>query len=74
MTQQGHIKEIANCRPGDIPEFIFSSSQPIVLRDFAAAWPVVKEAKISSEKAAEYLRGLYQGNQRITGGCFTTNR
>ncbi len=62
MSQQASIKEIANCHPGDIPDFVFSSSEPLVLRDFAADWPVVKEAQKSSKHAADYLRGLYRGD------------
>lgn len=53
------VKEIHNCRPGDIPDFVLSSTQPLVLKNFAASWPVVEAAKKSAQAAAEYIRPFY---------------
>jgi hypothetical protein len=68
MSKQNQIKEIANCHPNDIPDFVLTSSEPLVLRDFAADWPVVKEAKQSPEAAANYLRKQYNGTPVF--GCY----
>jgi hypothetical protein len=53
------VKEITNCQPGDIPEFVLSSTQPLVLKGFGDKWPMVIESKKSPEHAANYLRKLY---------------
>jgi hypothetical protein len=59
LNIQKKVEEIANCRPGDIPEFVFKSSQPLILKGFGEEWPVVIAGKESPSKAADYLRGLY---------------
>lgn len=53
------VKEITNCQPGDIPEFVLSSTQPLVLKGFGNKWPMVIASKKSPEHAANYLRKLY---------------
>lgn len=53
------VKEIEHCRPGDIPDFVLASTQPLILRGFANDWPVVKAGKESPQKAADYLRSFY---------------
>lgn len=53
------VKEINNCQPGDIPDFVLSSSQPLILKGFANKWPVVIAGKESPLKAADYLRDFY---------------
>ncbi|GAC35110.1 cupin-like domain-containing protein [Paraglaciecola polaris] len=55
------VKHITNCRPGDIPQFVLSSSEPLVLKGFANAWPIVEAGLDSPEQAANYLRSLYNG-------------
>jgi hypothetical protein len=53
------VKEINHCQPGDIPEFVLASSQPLILRGFADKWPLVIAGKESEHKAAAYLRHFY---------------
>ncbi|PKI13885.1 cupin-like domain-containing protein [Colwellia sp. 12G3] len=53
------VKEITNCQPGDIPEFVLSSTQPLILKGFGDKWPMVVESKKSPEHSANYLRKLY---------------
>lgn len=53
------VKEINHCHPGDIPEFVLASTQPIILRGFANKWPVVEAGKESVQKAIDYLRSFY---------------
>jgi hypothetical protein len=55
------VKEINHCHPGDIPEFVLASSQPLILRGFANNWPVVAAGRESDKKAADYLRDFYSG-------------
>lgn len=56
------VKEVHNCQPGDLPDFVLSSTQPIILRGFCQQWPVVSAGKTSPQKTAEYLRRFYTGN------------
>lgn len=62
LTIDKKVKEINHCKPGDIPDFVFNSSQPLILRGFANDWPIVSAGKASASKAADYLRGFYSGN------------
>jgi len=62
LTINKNVKEINNCQPGDIPDFVLSSSEPLILKDFGANWPAVIAGKESPAKAANYLRSLYTDN------------
>lgn len=53
------VKEISDCRPGDIPDFVLTSSEPLILKGFGDNWPVVIAGKESPSKAADYLRSFY---------------
>ena len=55
------VKEIKNCQPGEVPDFVLSSTEPLILKGFCAQWPLVKAGQESAEKAADYLRTFYQG-------------
>lgn len=59
LTIANKVKEITNCQPGDIPEFVLSSTQPLILKGFGDKWPMVIESKKSPEHGANYLRKLY---------------
>jgi hypothetical protein len=59
LTINNKVKEINHCHPGDIPEFVLSSTQPLILRGFAKQWPIVIAGKESPQKAADYLRDFY---------------
>lgn len=59
LTINNKVKEINHCHPGDIPEFVLASTQPLILRGFANKWPIVIAGKESPKKAADYLRDFY---------------
>jgi hypothetical protein len=59
LTPNHKVKQIEGCRPGDIPDFVLTSTQPLILKDFAKNWPVVIEGKKSEQHAADYLRSFY---------------
>lgn len=59
LTINHKVKEIYNCQPGDIPEFVLSSSEPIILKNFGRGWPAVIAGKESPNSAADYLRKFY---------------
>ena len=59
LTINKKVKEINHCHPDDIPDFLLTSSQPLILRGFADKWPAVIEGKKSPKEAADYLRNFY---------------
>jgi hypothetical protein len=59
LNVNNKVKEINHCQPGDIPEFVLSSSQPLILKGFVDKWPAVIVGKESPDKAADYLRNFY---------------
>jgi len=61
LTIDKKVKEITNCRPNDIPDFVLSSTQPLILKGFGDEWPIVIAGKKSPQYAANYLRTLYNG-------------
>lgn len=61
LAVENSVKQITNCRPGNIPPFVLSSTQPLILKGFAADWPIVQAGLESPEQAANYLRSLYNG-------------
>lgn len=66
LTIDKKVTEISQCRPDDIPDFVLSSTQPLILRGFGDQWPMVIASKKSPEHAANYLRNLYN-NRPIVG-------
>lgn len=59
LTINKQVKEIHNCQPGDIPEFVLSSSEPLILKGFGENWPIVIAGKKSPASAADYLKTFY---------------
>lgn len=78
LTINKKVKEVHNCQPGDIPEFILSSTEPLILKKFGINWPIVIAGKKSPETAANYLKKLYSnipitayyGEPEINGRVF----
>ena len=66
-----HVPEVFDIKAGVVPEHIQQSTTPIVMRGFAADWPLVKAGKQSFEAAADYLCSFYQGrpHQRLSHGA-----
>ncbi len=61
LAVEQSVKQISHCKPGDIPEFVLSSTQPLILKDFAAEWPLVQAGKQSSQAAIDYMLQFYSG-------------
>lgn len=55
-------KVLEGIRPDTLTEEILSSSEPIILKDFACDWPIVIAGKKSTHDADKYLRQFYNGN------------
>lgn len=61
------VKEISGVGPDSIPWEILTSAEPLVLKDFAADWPLVAAGKQSMAAAIDYLNKFYAG---ATVGAF----
>lgn len=53
---------IDGCTPTDIPERVFASDEPLLLRGLVAEWPAVKACSTSTAAAAEYLGRFWSGD------------
>jgi hypothetical protein len=51
-----NIRQIDGCPAGSIPDDIFSSTEPLILRGLVAHWPIVQAARQSARAAADYIQ------------------
>lgn len=63
-------KILYNCKPDSIPEAVFSSHCPIILKGLTANWPLTQISKESTKKFIEYLKSQYNGREAT---AFFTN-
>lgn len=61
MSAERKITELSGCTPANIPDDVFRSEQPLLLRGLVAEWPLVKAARQSAEAVDQYLRQFYNG-------------
>lgn len=54
-------REIVNCRPGEIPDDVYASAEPVILRGLVQEWPLVKAGITSNENAIALLKSCYSG-------------
>ncbi|MCU6501707.1 cupin-like domain-containing protein [Rugamonas sp. A1-17] len=54
------IRELHGVAPDGLTDAILTSTQPLVLRGLAAAWPMVRAAQSSPRAADAYLRRFYR--------------
>jgi hypothetical protein len=55
------IERVEGCSPDAIPEYVLTSTKPLVLKGLVKQWPVVAEAQKSSEAAYDYICKFYNG-------------
>lgn len=55
------VRIIHGCTPDQIPDEVFASTQPLILKGLASAWPIVQAGLESSEAVEKYLLQFYQG-------------
>jgi hypothetical protein len=55
------MREIRGLRPGQVPDEVLCSTEPVVLRGIASGWPLVQAAGHSLDLAASYLLRFYSG-------------
>jgi hypothetical protein len=54
-------KVLANCHPDNIPDEVYASTTPIILKGLVKDWPLAKAGLESSERAIELLKSCYSG-------------
>lgn len=54
------IKEIVATKSGQVPDEVYASSEPVVVRGLVADWPLVKMGQKTARDAGNYLREFYQ--------------
>lgn len=57
------VKVIEGCSSGQIPDEVFASTEPLILKGLASSWPIVKAGLESNADAAKYLLQYYQGQE-----------
>jgi hypothetical protein len=56
-----NVKVVEGCSPKNIPDWIFQSGEPLVLKGVVADWPIVQKGRQSERQASDYLRSFYSG-------------
>ena len=76
--QRIKIEELTGCDPKAIPESVFSSATPVILRGLVESWPMVEASKKSPQQSLEYLLNfktdepitVFYGEPEIDGRVF----
>lgn len=72
------IKQLEGCSADAIPEEVFNSTEPLLMKGLVTSWPLVQAGNQSALAAADYIRGfdrgspltVYQGDPDIDGRIF----
>jgi len=59
------IREVAGVDPRALPDEVLASTEPLVLRDLAADWGIVRAALESQAAATAYLRRFYKDSSVV---------
>ena len=60
MVIKESVREVTGIRPDELPDWILSSAEPVVLKGLVSDWPIVQAARQSATAADAYLRRYYQ--------------
>ncbi|HEY8941294.1 MAG TPA: cupin-like domain-containing protein [Cellvibrio sp.] len=63
ITVEQQIKVITGIKPDQIPDEVYQSPVPLVLKGIAADWPIVKAGLESREAVKDYLLRFYRGQE-----------
>lgn len=61
LPEIASIEVLTGCKPDGIPERVFQSDVPVVLRGLVEDWPAVRECRQSIAAATRYLLGFSKG-------------
>lgn len=59
-VQLDKLETIRGCKPNAIPDAVFASAEPILLKGLVSDWPAVQVAGESDDAIADYLLGFDQ--------------
>lgn len=59
-TQQA-IKIVDGCESGSLPDWVLTSTEPLLLKGLVRDWPIVTAGLRSGNQAAEYIQQFYSG-------------
>lgn len=65
FENQKKVKEIIGCSFDNIPDWVYQSAEPLILKGLVAEWEIVKKGQQSNESAIEYLQEFYNGRPVI---------
>ena len=60
LSIEKSVEERSGIRFDEVPDGVFSSTEPLLLKGLVAGWPIVKAARESPASAGHYLRQFYQ--------------
>lgn len=60
LTIDKSIREVSDIGPDGVPDWILTSTEPLLLKGMIADWPIVTAAKQSAAAADAYIRRFYQ--------------
>jgi hypothetical protein len=63
MNIEKNVKVITGCTPDNIPDEVFSSAEPLLLKGLASTWPIVHAGLESSAAVEKYLLQFYKGEE-----------
>lgn len=63
ITVSKSVKVVQGCTPEKIPDEVYTSSEPLILKGLASSWPIVKAGLNSQADAEKYLLQFYKGQE-----------
>ena len=54
-------KVLEGCRPDQIPDYVYTSTEPIILKGLVKDWPLTIAAQESAAAATQLLKSHYNG-------------
>ena len=55
----GNPIQVIQCKPTELPDVIRDGNEPLLIKNLATDWPIVKAAVSSEQQAVDYLKGFY---------------
>lgn len=63
ITVSKSVKVVQGCTPEKIPDEVYTSSEPLILKGLVSSWPIVKAGLNSQADAEKYLLQFYKGQE-----------
>lgn len=63
ITASKSVKVVQGCTPEKIPDEVYASAEPLILKSLVSLWPIVKAGLNSQADAEKYLLQFYKGQE-----------